>query len=50
MENNGIFQNGEILSQIVTTNGRKYLRMEASLMLSLRLEEMPTFARRPEVR
>ena len=45
-----MFQNGEILSQIGTTNGRKYLRMEASLVLSLRLEEMPTFARRPEVR
>ena len=32
------------------TERRKYPRMEASLMVSLRLVEMPSFARRPEVR
>ena len=50
VENNWKFRNGEILSLIVTTSGRKYLRMEASLMVSLRSVEMPTFARCLEVR
>ena len=48
--NNWKFQNGEILSLVVRTTGRKYLRMEASLMVSLYLVEMPTFARCLEVR
>ena len=35
---------------MVTANMRKYPRMEASLMVSLRMMKMPTFARFPEVR
>ena len=50
MENDRIFRNGKFLSQMVMTERRKYPRMEASLMVSLRLVEMPSFARRPEVR
>ena len=50
MENNLIFRNGEILSQVGTTKGRKYPRMNASLMVSLGMMKMPTFARCPEVR
>ena len=35
---------------MVTTNMRKYPRMEASLIVSVRVMKMPTFARFPEVR
>ena len=35
---------------MVTANMRKYPRMEASLMVSIRVMKMPTFARFPEVR
>ena len=44
------FRNGEILSQVVTTKRRRYLRKEACFIVSLSLVEMPIFARRPEVR
>ena len=50
VENDQIFRNGKFLSQMVMTERRKYPRMEASLMVCLRLVEMPSFARRPEVR
>ena len=50
VENDWIFRNGKFLIQMVMTERRKYPRMEASLMVSLGLVEMPSFARRPEVR
>ena len=45
VHNNWIFRNGEILSQMVTTLARKYPRTEASLIVSLAVIKMPTFAR-----
>ena len=50
VHNNWIFRNGEILSQMVTTLARKYPRTEASLIVSLAVIKMPTFARCSEGR